>query len=171
MEVSDVPPALRERLGNEATVSLLELFDTARHEWVPEVTTAAIERFERRLGEEVTALRTEMAGLRAEMGALRTELRTEMGELRTELRTEMGELRTEVHAAMGELRTELHAEMGELRSELRQEVAKVRLDFANLRLDDAAARFELLKWSFVFWIGQVFAVAGVMALVLRLSRG
>jgi hypothetical protein len=29
----------------------------------------------------------------------------------------------------------------------------------------------LLKWSFVFWVGQVFAVGGVMALVLRLSRG
>jgi chromosome segregation ATPase len=173
MEVSDVPPPLRERLGTDATVSLLELFDTARQEWGREVTTAAIERFERRLGEEVGAVRADMTELRTEVGELRTEvgeLRTEVGELRTEvgeLRTDMGELRTE----MGEFRTEMRAEMSVFRSEVREDLATVRLDFANLRLEDAAARFELLKWSFVFWLGQVFAVAGVMVLVLRLSRG
>jgi hypothetical protein len=42
--------------------------------------------------------------------------------------------------------------------------------FASLRQENAAARFELLKWCFVFWIGQVFATAGVMAVVLRLMQ-
>lgn len=187
MEVSDVPPALRGRLGTEATVSLLELFDTARQEWVPEVTTAAIERFERRLGEEVSALRTEMrdgfTAARQESHALEEGLRLEIGELEGavgSLRSEVGELRSEVgelrrdggslRTVMGELRTEMRTEMRELRSEVREELAKVRVDFANLRLDDAVARFDLLKWSFAFWVSQVFAVAGVMALLLRLSR-
>jgi hypothetical protein len=29
---------------------------------------------------------------------------------------------------------------------------------------------ELLKWAFLFWIGQVFAVAGLMAVVIRSLR-
>jgi hypothetical protein len=128
MEVSDVPPALRERLGTEATVSLLELFDTARQEWEPEVTTAAIERFERRLGEEVGAVRTEMA-----------DLRTEMGELRTTIRAEMSVFRSEVREESNAFRSEVREEMSTFRSEVREELAKARLDFANLRLDDAAA--------------------------------
>jgi hypothetical protein len=36
----------------------------------------------------------------------------------------------------------------------------VRLDIANLRA-------ELLKWSFLFWIGQLAAVAGLVSLLLR----
>jgi hypothetical protein len=43
---------------------------------------------------------------------------------------------------------------------LREEVSTVRLDIANLR-------FELLKWSFVFWITQLAAIAGMMGFLIR----
>jgi hypothetical protein len=96
---------------------LLELFDTARQEWTPDVTTAAVERFERRLGEEISALRLEM------------------------------------HEGL---------------STVRLEIANVRVEVSGLRLENSANRFELLKWCFLFWVGQVFAVAGVVALAFRL---
>ena len=31
----------------------------------------------------------------------------------------------------------------------------------------AETRFDILKWSFVFWIGQVAAVVGLISLLLR----
>ena len=34
----------------------------------------------------------------------------------------------------------------------------------------AASCVDLLKWSFVFWIGQVVAVSAVMAAMLRVAR-
>jgi hypothetical protein len=43
---------------------------------------------------------------------------------------------------------------------LREEMSAVRLDIANLR-------FELLKWSFVFWITQLAATAGMMGFLIR----
>jgi hypothetical protein len=36
-----------------------------------------------------------------------------------------------------------------------------------LRQDIADARVEMLRWSFVFWIGQVAAVAALLAFMLR----
>ena len=36
-----------------------------------------------------------------------------------------------------------------------------------IRQDTATARLEMLKWSFVFWIGQVAAVAGLLAFMRR----
>src|SRR5436190_21103927 len=36
-----------------------------------------------------------------------------------------------------------------------------------IRQESAAARREMLKWSFVFWIGQVAAVAGLLAFMRR----
>jgi hypothetical protein len=50
----------------------------------------------------------------------------------------------------------LRAEMKELRSELG---AAFKVEVANVRAD-------LLKWSFLFWLGQVAAVYGLVA-VLR----
>ena len=54
------------------------------------------------------------------------------------------------------------------------EVAKVRVDVAQLggmlRQEMAAGRVELFKWCFLFWIGQVFAVGGLMSVMLRLLR-
>ncbi len=46
---------------------------------------------------------------------------------------------------------------------LGEEVGKLRLDIADLR-------FEILKWSFLLWIGQVAATAGVLSLLLSRLR-
>ncbi len=40
--------------------------------------------------------------------------------------------------------------------------------FAEIRKEMAALRVELLRWSFAFWIGQVAATTGLMALLIRL---
>jgi hypothetical protein len=39
--------------------------------------------------------------------------------------------------------------------------------FSGIREEMAALRVELLRWSFAFWIGQVAATAGLMALLIR----
>jgi hypothetical protein len=84
-----VPPALQARLGAEGTTSLLELFETARQEWTVDVTTAAVERFERRLTEEGAELRIAIAQseacLRKEIGDLGTSFRKDVSDLRVEL--------------------------------------------------------------------------------------
>ncbi|MGH9888780.1 MAG: LA_3696 family protein [bacterium] len=52
-----------------------------------------------------------------------------------------------------------------------EETSKLRVDMALLRTDlhgeIVSSRFELIKWNFVFWIGQVVALAGVISLMLR----
>ena len=102
MAAGQLPPALRERLGPHASLELLEMVDSAGHEWRDDVLHDTIERFERRLTEEVGGLRIEMA----------------------------------------------HMKM-------------------DLRQDIAAARVDILRWSFVFWIGQVAAIIGLLAFVMR----
>ena len=41
---------------------------------------------------------------------------------------------------------------------------------AGIRQDMASGRVELLKWCFLFWVGQVVAIAGIMGLMLRVWR-
>ena len=85
--------------------------------WKEEVLSLASERFERRLSEELAALRVEMA-----------------------------------------------KEFAAVRGEMAREFAAVRVEMAR---GFAATRADLLKWSFVFWVGQFAAVSSMMAFLLR----
>ncbi len=48
---------------------------------------------------------------------------------------------------------------------LREDLIK---GFSEIRDEMAALRVELLRWSFAFWVGQVAATAGLMALLVRI---
>jgi hypothetical protein len=138
MEAADVGPALQERLGPEATAALVDLFDVARREWTADVTTAAVERFERRLSDEV-------GGLRAEIRSLDTNLRLEIAGVRQELKSDIAGLREEMREGDANLRLEIAG----LRQELKSDIAGLREEMgegdASLRLAvrDADASLRL----------------------------
>jgi hypothetical protein len=58
---------------------------------------------------------------------------------------------------------------------LTQEMASLRVEFmhelhtglAAVRQEIASVRVELIRWSFVFWIGQIAATIGILAFMLR----
>lgn len=58
---------------------------------------------------------------------------------------------------------------------LTEEISGLRAEFhctlqaglTDVRKEIATTRFELLKWSFLFWIGQVAAMAALLSFMLR----
>ena len=66
---------------------------------------------------------------------------------------------------MSQMGSSLRQEMWQMGSSLREEIAQMG---SKLRQEISDGRFELLKWCFLFWVGQVIAVAGVMGLMLRM---
>ena len=54
---------------------------------------------------------------------------------------------------------------------LTQEVSGLRVEmhdgFAAIRQEMSNQRADLLKWSFAFWIGQLAAMCGLLAFMLR----
>ena len=78
MDIQQVPPALHERLGPEASGGLVSAINAAGREWKDEVMTAAIDRFERRIVEETSRLRVDMAGME-------TRLSTRIDKVQTDL--------------------------------------------------------------------------------------
>ena len=186
MESTAVPDALRVRLGGEGTAGLLDLLDSAQREWTGEVKTLCLDRFERRLVEETVRLRVDIANLRGEMtqmdGKLHAEiagLRGEMsgklahteGSLRTELAGLRGEMSGQLVQTEGGLRTEiagLRGEMAQTQGALRVDlVREMQVGFGAIRQELADHRVEFLKWAFVFWVGQFFAVAGLVGVLMQ----
>jgi hypothetical protein len=171
VDVHAVPPALRLALGPDATRALVETLERSHHDARPAMIAACTERFDRRLVEEASRLRVEMAqqggNLRQEMAQLGAALRQEMGQLGVDLRQEMGRLGVDLRQEMGRLGVDLRQEMGRLGVDLRQEMGQLGV---GLRADVSAGRVEMVKWLFLFWVGQVIAMAGIMGALLRALR-
>ena len=61
---------------------------------------------------------------------------------------------------------------------LTEEISKLRIDFgrelheglAGVRAELATVRVEFLRRSFLFWAGQLAAIAGLLAFMLRAAR-
>jgi hypothetical protein len=90
-----ISAALLEKLARDATVALLDVIATKQMAWSDRVLSITVERFERRLSEEIGRFRIDMV--------------------------------REIHDV----------------------------------------RWDVLRWMFVFWVGQFFAFAGLLAFMLR----
>ncbi|MBI4488597.1 MAG: hypothetical protein HY694_05890 [Deltaproteobacteria bacterium] len=61
---------------------------------------------------------------------------------------------------LANLRAELLQEIGNVRQEIGKEIGNVRQEIANVRAD-------LLKWMFVFWVGQIAVLSGIFFAMLN----
>jgi hypothetical protein len=109
MSPARISSALLETLGAPASAELMEVLDSQQRASTEAVMTHCQDRFERRLVEETSKLRVDVAQLRGEM-----------------------------HQGLADIRGEI-----------------------------ATSRFELLRWSFGFWVAQLVGVAGIVGVLLR----
>jgi hypothetical protein len=122
----------------------------------------ADDRFEVRLAQESSAIRQEIATVRAEM-ATRKELEAVRAEMAT--RTEVEAVRTEIGTVRAEMAT--RAETDALRNEMATLRQDLNAGFAKLERQVSESRVEMIKWSFLFWTGQCFVILGFLLVFLR----
>ncbi|MBI3585090.1 MAG: hypothetical protein HY096_14230 [Nitrospinae bacterium] len=67
------------------------------------------------------------------------------------LAEEVAKIRVEIAS----LRTELKSETASLRTELKSETA-------SLKTEMALFKAEIIKWMFLFWVGQLVIIAGMI---------
>lgn len=78
------------------------------------------------------------------------------------VRTKLGDEASEGLVHMFGLYHQIAKESFERR--LGEEISKLRLEISE-RISDL--RFDLLKWSFLFWIGQMAMMTAILSLLLR----
>ncbi|MBF0487330.1 MAG: DUF1640 domain-containing protein [Nitrospirae bacterium] len=79
----------------------------------------------------------------------------ESGKLRIELRVEIGKVNERITEESGKLRLEIE----KVRSELSVEIEKVRSEL-SVKIEKSGK--ENIKWMFLFWIGQLAAMAALL---------
>lgn len=108
MPLITVPKSLREKLGDEGSDALIEMFNQAQAGQKADIIEVVEEKFERRLTEEISGVNHRIEQLRAELKEDNASLRAELSE-------------------------------------------KISSSHANL-----------IKWMFIFWVGQVVTILGVL---------
>ena len=123
----------------------------------PDATSGLLQAFElerRAWSDEVLNIGAERFERRlAETGSA---LRVQIAQTEAALRQEIAQLELRLRQEMSALETRLRQDLGGMEVRLMREIAN--------------SRVELLKWSFLFWIGQVVAVSALMAAMLRVAR-
>jgi preprotein translocase subunit SecD len=83
-----------------------------------------------------------------------------LAEEMSKVREEMSKLRVELSGEMSKLRVELSGETSKLRVELSGETSKLRAEMHDLRAN-------LVQWMFLFWIGQIGVLTGILFAFFR----
>jgi len=129
-----IPKILREKLGDEAAEGLIELLNNFSENTHNSVITLAVEKFERRLVEEI--------------GKFRSEVTEQNASLRSELHEEIAALRNEVIQQNATLRSEVAEQNSKLRSELFEKTER--------------GQTTTIRWMFLFWVGQIGVLLGFL---------
>jgi ABC-type phosphate transport system auxiliary subunit len=120
------------------------------------ITTRLSRKLHQTLGDEAAE---DLVTWMQQVDAQRAELR-ELNELNfSRFDARLAEAREAMRADLAELRQEIQAGFAKWDGELRQGLARV-----ETKLEQRTA--DLIKWSFVFWVGAVGAIAA-LAGVLR----
>ena len=113
-----------------------------------------------KIGEEATDALTEViksidTEARKEALALAEErLERRLTEENGKIRLEIEKVRTEMQGIRMEMQ-EVRTEIGQLRTEIKEEIGKL-----NEKI--ASTKSEMIKWVFIFWIGQTGAIMGIL---------
>jgi len=126
------------------------------------VTVRFSSKFYERLGDDVAGELVDWCNAVDE--TYRNQLK-EMNEsfwerLKDHLDVSLGGTRSEMSTMRADLRSEMSSMGADLRSEVSSMGADLRTEMANMRAD-------LIKWMFVFWVGNVVTLGGLMVALLR----
>jgi hypothetical protein len=117
-------------------------------------------KLQERLGDDAM---TELLTLFGDLGAetreadARLEARMEAGF--ADVRHEIADVRQQV----ADVRNDLGRQIAELREGLEQQIADLKQQVADLKPQIVAVQGELIKWTFLFWLGTI----GLVLLLLR----
>jgi multidrug resistance efflux pump len=157
MPIINVPKPLRDKLGEEASDSLVDLLNQVTEDEKGGIIALVEEKFERRLAEELAKLRRELAELRAEGREDRARLEAQIASVRSDLQAHIA-------SESASIRSEFKEYLAALRAELKEDIANLRAEF---KTDMAALRSEMIRWMFLFWVGQLGAMIGILFAFFR----
>ena len=87
------------------------------------------------------------------------------------LSEEMGKLRQEFSGFKEEMRAELSEFKEEMKAEFSGFKDSMGREISSLRVENAKTKADMIKWMFIFWIGQIGVLSGIMFAIFKMFSG
>jgi hypothetical protein len=153
MAIISIPKPLREKLGDEGTEALVQVLNENEKELRSSVIDFAEQRFEQSLSREIAGVRVDLADAEKRFEKHLTEeiagVRVDLADSEKGLRADIAGLREEMIRSDLNVRDELKADIADLRGRIEK------------------SRSDTIKWMFLFWVGQIGAVLGIILAVFK----
>ncbi len=133
---------LKAQLGEQEARSVLDYID--------ERTAEQFNNYKSQL-----PTRYDLIHINEEINRFRVEFKGDLSQLRTELKEEIALLRTEVKDEIVQVRMELKEDISQVRIEFGEKITK---EIAQVRVELGGAKSDIIKWMFIFWVGQFAAM-------------
>ncbi|MBN1479885.1 hypothetical protein JXA70_06420, partial [candidate division KSB1 bacterium] len=124
-----------------AVDALVRLINQAQEEQKRDIVEFVEEKFERRLSEEISGLEV--------------RLFDKIAHLDIKLSQKIAESHAELSAKIAESYAELSAKIADSNAQLSAKIADSDVKASSIKA-------ELIKWMFIFWVGQVAVIVGIL---------
>ncbi|MDQ7040805.1 MAG: DUF1640 domain-containing protein [Rhodothermus sp.] len=153
MPILTVPKVLRDRLGDEGVEALITLLNEAAHHERNNLLGILEERFERRVAEEGNRLHNHIT---EEVAKLEAHIAAESARLDNRITEEVTKLTQQIT----EVETRLQQQIAHVNDRITTEMARMGERIAGVRAD-------LIRWMFLFWVGQIGVLIAMLVAFLR----
>ncbi len=157
MAVITVPRILREKLGEEGADSLIELINSADTGVKEDVLVFVEEKFERRLAEELSKVSDRIT---KEIAGVNERLTKEIAGINDRITKEIAGVSERITKEIAGVNERITKEIGSVNE-------KIAETNTNISVKIAEAKSELIRWMFIFWVGQVGVTIGILFAFFR----
>ncbi len=164
VRIVNVPKALRDRLGDDGADALVELLNVASDSTKADALALSEEKYERRLSEEAAKLGSRVSEEAARLDRRITE---ESSKLDRRITEEVSKLNQRITDEVARLESRIAEEVSKLNQRITDEVARLESRIARLETRIADVRADLVRWMFVFWVGQIGALTAILFAFFR----
>ncbi|GJQ50652.1 MAG: DUF1640 domain-containing protein [Candidatus Kuenenia stuttgartiensis] len=149
-------------------INTLEIYEDLKSQFKEDEARTLTKALEKSLEEyqkkqeSFLATKDDIAKLREELkddiNSLSLITKNDIANLRSELKDDIANLRSEQKDDITKFQIETKNDMTKLREELKDDINKVRNDLAN-------AKAEIIKWLFIFLIGQGATIISILKFI------
>ena len=149
-----------------SALSLTKLYDLLSIKVGKETAENLTTYIEEKVKDEVY-YKSQMLATRDDIGELKNEMVAGFAGLRKEMVNSIAELRNEMVAGFTELRKEIAVMNADLRKDMFVMETDLRKEIADVRENAASTKSDIIKWMFIFWIGQVATTFALILLFIK----
>ncbi|MEW6621304.1 MAG: hypothetical protein AB1422_18565 [bacterium] len=152
MPVIAIPKPLREKLGEDGIDSLIDVLNKSEERVKEDVITLSAEKFERRLSQEISGVRSDLAILE---GKFETRITQETSKIDKRITEEVSMLEVKLDKRITE-------ETAKLDKRITEEVSNVNERISEVRVELKATYASIIRWMFIFYLGQIGAIMAIL---------